>query len=407
MKKSIFVLSILTLALGAVSCRKAVSEVPEKYKAVEQLQLNGSATVEFSAAGGRYNIGVVGNAGTISVESSSDWVTATADGQDIYLVAGTNETLNTRYATITVTSASGKSRTLQAKQFGVDNSYLWEETYEVPAAGKVLLLHFLPTLETVRLQVNGREWIDVELGESYINLTIAKNTTDEVRKGTVTWRAGEDVRSFNIVQASASGSGGGGSDEPGDDPGEFVATYEDWVGTWTVGGRTLSFAESEDYPGEVLVMTDSGYGELANYLHPNVVFDEESGKIVFCAQKLYEHNIEQYYFLGVNGQDLLFGDSEYHIVAEGSMTSAGKAQIVPVSFTDTQGTPHSASGLTLALYQTEDDEEYEKGWYGLQGVEDLAIPANISKTGTSSVSSVKTTGSQLPVFKRSFVRFNR
>ena len=196
MKKSIFVLSILTLALGAVSCRKAVSEVPEKYKAVEQLQLNGSATVEFSAAGGRYNIGVVGNAGTISVESSSDWVTATADGQDIYLVAGTNETLNTRYATITVTSASGKSRTLQAKQFGVDNSYLWEETYEVPAAGKVLLLHFLPTLETVRLQVNGREWIDVELGESYINLTIAKNTTDEVRKGTVTWRAGEDVRSF-------------------------------------------------------------------------------------------------------------------------------------------------------------------------------------------------------------------
>ena len=268
-------------------------------------------------------------------------------------------------------------------------------------------LHFLPTLETVRLQVNGREWIDVELGESYINLTIAKNTTDEVRKGTVTCRAGEDVRSFNIVQASASGSGGGGSDDPGDEPGEFVATYEDWVGTWTVGGRTLSFAESEDYPGEVLVMTDSGYGELANYLHPNVVFDEESGKIVFCAQKLYEHNIEQYYFLGVNGQDLLFGDSEYHIVAEGSMTSAGKAQIVPVSFTDTQGTPHSASGLTLALYQTEDDEVYEKGWYGLQGVEELAIPANISKAGTSSVSSVKTTGSQLPVFKRSFVRFNR
>lgn len=405
MKKSFLVISILALVFGAASCRKVVSEIPEKYKAVEQLQLDGSASVEFSAAGGNQYVKVVGNVGTISVESSSNWVITEVEGQNIILSAGSNETLNIRYATLTITSASGKARTMQVKQFGVDNSYLWEDTYEVPASGQELLLHFLPTMETVRLQVTGREWITAEMDYTSIKLTIAKNTKDEERTGTITWQAGEDVRSFNIVQASASGDDSG--DDPGDDPGDFVASYEDWVGTWTVGGRTLSFAESEDYPGEVLVMTDSGYGDLADYFHPLVVFDAQSGDIVFVCQKVFEYDIEEYYFIGVDGNNLRFGDEEQSILAAGKMTSAGKAQIVPVSYTDTQGNTVSASGLTVLVYQTEDTADYDAGWYGLQGVEELAIPANISKTGTSSVSSVKTTGSQLPVFKRSFVRFNR
>ena len=403
MKKSFLVISILALVFGAVSCRKVVSEIPEKYKAVEQLQLDGSASVEFSAAGGNQYVKVVGNVGTLSVESSSNWVITEVEGQNIILSAGSNETLNIRYATLTITSASGKARTMQVKQFGVDNSYLWEDTYEVPASGQELLLHFLPTMETVRLHVTGREWITAEMDYTSIKLTIAKNTKDEERTGTITWQAGEDVRSFNIVQASASGSGGGDSDDPGD----FVATYEDWVGTWTVGGRTLSFAESEDYPGEVLVMTDSGYGDLADYFHPLVVFDAQSGDIVFVYQKVFEYDIDEYYFIGVDGNNLRFGDEEQSILAAGKMTSAGKAQIVPVSYTDTQGNTVSASGLTVLVYQTEDTADYDAGWYGLNGITNLDIPANISKTGTSSVSTIKTTGFEPLAFRKSFARFNK
>ena len=79
--------------------------------------------------------------------------------------------------------------------------------------------------------------------------------------------------------------------------------------------------------------------------------------------------------------------------------------IEPIPYKDTQGNDVAASALTVLDYQTEDNTDYAAGWYGLNDVEDLSIPANISKAGTSAVpSSIKT--NEVPaIFKKSFVRF--
>ena len=155
-------------------------------------------------------------------------------------------------------------------------------------------------------------------------------------------------------------------------------------------------------------MNDTGYGELADYFQPIVIFDEESGDILFICQKVFEYDIDEYYFIGVDGNNLRYGDEENGILAAGTMSKAGVATIEPIPYKDTQGNDVAASALTMLDYQTEDNTDYAAGWYGLNDVEDLSIPANISKAGTSAVPSSVNTNNQVPaIFKKSFVRFHK
>lgn len=389
MKKSFLVISILALVFGAVSCRKVVSEIPEKYKAVEQLQLDGSASVEFSAAGGNQYVKVVGNVGTLSVESSSNWVITEVEGQNIILSAGSNETLNIRYATLTITSASGKARTMQVKQFGVDNSYLWEETYEVPASGQELLLHFLPTMETVRLQVTGREWITAEMDYTSIKLTIAKNTKDEDRTGTITWQAGEDVRSFNIVQAAGSGSGGSG-DNPGGDGEVADGSYNGYLGTWTdASGNTLRLEVYPEHEGEAYIAYYSGFameGEQA----PFPAFYEDNA-ITFYSSVLYEYDEAplMIYFCGfdADGYVELGGPEEDQMLAYSSLSNDGKSiNIIGNMYKAVYGgTTYDEEivKLMVRLYADSDYENYQAGYFYAIGMEDMNLPASFVKGGNS------------------------
>ena len=50
------------------------------------------------------------------------------------------------------------------------------------------------------------------------------------------------------------------------------------------------------------------------------------------------------------------------------------------------------AAVTILDYQTEDGGGYEKGWYGLTGIEDLALPASLTKASSSSTLSVARSG---------------
>ncbi len=211
MKKIISLISIAVLLLSAFSCRKNSYEIPEQYKTAEPLAVKGSASVEFDAEGGKYTVAVQNNSNDLEVSVSSAWLKSSISGQNVVLSCDENMTLEIRYSVVTI-SSNGKSRRLHVKQFGVSNDYLWEESYDFSGNGGTLSLKFLPVSGSIKLKIEGSEWIKAVVTENSLDLTVAKNETTEERAGQVTWQAGEDVRVFAVTQAK--GTGGGGTNPP-------------------------------------------------------------------------------------------------------------------------------------------------------------------------------------------------
>ena len=208
MKKIITIISVAAVLLFAFSCKKASYEIPDKYKAAESLAVKGSASVEFDAVGGSYTVSVKGNDAALEVSASSDWLSAEVSGQNVKLSCTENMSLLIRYATVTIKS-QGKERRLQVKQYGVSYDYFWEESYDFSAAGGSLALKFIPTTLSIKLKVEGSEWIKASVTENTLNVTVAKNETAEERSGKVIWQAGEETQEFAIIQAKGNGGGGG------------------------------------------------------------------------------------------------------------------------------------------------------------------------------------------------------
>lgn len=213
MKKIITLISVISVLISAFSCKKASYEIPDKYKAAESLTVSGSASVEFEAIGGNYTVPVKENNATLEVVVSSEWLSAEVSGQDVKLSCTENMSLLTRYATVTIKS-QGKERRVQVKQYGVSYDYFWEESYDFPSAGGNLALKFIPTTLSIKLKVEGSEWIKASVTENTLNVTVAKNETAEERSGKVIWQAGEEIQEFAITQAKGEGEGGGGTNPP-------------------------------------------------------------------------------------------------------------------------------------------------------------------------------------------------
>ena len=104
-------------------------------------------------------------------------------------------------------------------------------------------------------------------------------------------------------------------------------------------------------------------------------------------QMVDEYDIDQYYFIGINGNSLISGDPENdYLIATGALGSNGSsATITAVSYTTSNGNAQAAA-ITILDYQTEDGGGYEKGWYGLNGIDDLSLPATLTKASGSSLS---------------------
>ena len=179
----------------------------------------------------------------------------------------------------------------------------------------------------------------------------------------------------HLSQGSGSGGGGGGG-------GGETSGYNAWLGTWNAGsGRTVTFAQKT--AGTDYTVTDSGYGSF-EYV---ATYDASTGGIRLNLQMVDEYDIDQYYFIGINGNSLISGDPDNdYLIATGALGSNGSsATITAVSYTTSNGNAQAAA-ITILDYQTEDGGGYEKGWYGLNGIEDLELPATLTKASGSSLS---------------------
>lgn len=171
--------------------------------------------------------------------------------------------------------------------------------------------------------------------------------------------------------------GSGSGDDPGDNPGDDA--YGKWLGTWNAGsGRTITIAPSEQ--GKSYLVTDSGFGgfEYETWL------DASTGEMLFRMQKVDVYEIDEYYFIGVNGNNLCFGDEENDLLLARGSLNGSTATISPVKYIY-NGNEVQAAAVTILDYQTEDGNGYDQGWYGLNNITDLTLPATLTKASTSSL----------------------
>ena len=175
--------------------------------------------------------------------------------------------------------------------------------------------------------------------------------------------------------------GSGSGDDPGDDPGDNPGddAYGKWLGTWNAGsGRTLTISPSEQ--GKSYLVTDSGFGgfEYETWL------DASTGEMLFRMQRVDVYEIDEYYFIGVNGNNLCFGDEENDLLLARGSLNGSTATISPVKYMY-NGNEVQAAAVTILDYQTEDGNGYDQGWYGLNNITDLTLPATLTKASTSSL----------------------
>lgn len=175
--------------------------------------------------------------------------------------------------------------------------------------------------------------------------------------------------------------GSGSGDDPGDDPGDNPGddAYGKWLGTWNAGsGRTITIAPSEQ--GKSYLVTDSGF----NGFEYETWLDASTGEMLFRMQRVDVYEIDEYYFIGVNGNNLCFGDEENDLLLARGSLNGSTATISPVKYMY-NGNEVQAAAVTILDYQTEDGNGYDQGWYGLNNITDLTLPATLTKASMSSL----------------------
>lgn len=223
-----------------------------------------TGTVEFESDGGSAFVGVTTQE-TIETLSNREWATVTIGNYGITISTTANESIEARYAVVSV-RAGELVNTVQVVQYGYNTKYIWEEAYSFPYTGGSLELLY-KTDATVKVLVEGSEWIEAIPDNGVLTINVAQNPTKEIREGFITYEAGEDVRTFAIMQA-LNPSGGGG-----DDPEGPVLFSEDFEDVNTLAEWMLLDADGDGkywmYDNGATLAAHSGTGKLFSQSYDN------------------------------------------------------------------------------------------------------------------------------------------
>lgn len=282
------ILSFMILLAGVISITSC-SDDDFTYTAADPLDIQ-AAEVIFEAAGGEGYI-QVGEAGTISAETSSSWLQLAVNGQQISVVANVNLSLEGRSAVIKV-KAGNKEATVTATQTGVvmnlsaPESLLYNDnahttTYDYKCS--------IPTTLTT-----SAAWLKAELVDDQLKITTEANNSGSIRTGYVYCQAGAMEKSIEITQGEIDKDVigktyilGGIDPEPEDpdDPGVgFLATITKENSQYTLTLPALGLSMPVTFNNANLTMTISGgnyMGQYEPYFVYSVIGDNAEGYVIW------------------------------------------------------------------------------------------------------------------------------
>ena len=173
-----------------------------------------SKDLVFMPQGGSGSI-VVNTKGTLTAYSSRPWLKVEVDGGRVSLTVDRNETIESRYSTITL--KAGKASTeLIAQQFGVNSAYAWNDTYTFPYPGGELDLAYGEE-GTVWVDLTQAPWVSAEVDEASrtIHFAVANSIYNYERQVPLTITIGDSFsHNLTFVQEANPAGLNPGEDEP-------------------------------------------------------------------------------------------------------------------------------------------------------------------------------------------------
>ena len=192
----------ITLFLAAVSVLAPVSceKQPDgsRYAVAEELSVSNN-TVQLTSDGGSATV-TVDTKSEIIASSEKSWVKIQVEGNKLTVSADANTKLETRYSNVVV-AADGSSARIQVVQTGMNSTYVWMDSYTVPAAGAEIVLHYKGD-GAMKMNVTGGDWLTVQINqeEKSLTLKVDKNPYIIEREGSLEWSMGDDNRTVSILQ---------------------------------------------------------------------------------------------------------------------------------------------------------------------------------------------------------------
>ena len=207
-----------------------------------------SKDVVFAPGGGSGSI-VVDATGKIYASSERAWLGVEVSGKTILLTASANESLESRYSTVTIVSGES-SATVTAQQFGINSELVWDDSYSFAYNGGELALAYTETAYVHISVPEGKEWISVDAADNVLTITVAPNAYKTTREGSVKFSAGAKEREVGIVQAGNPSGLNPGDPEPRD-----FTVQEAWT------PKYVGLSETDDT--KAIVGVDAAEGSAA------------------------------------------------------------------------------------------------------------------------------------------------
>lgn len=195
--KKIATLIILALsAFGSVSC----SDDP-KYEATAKLTIVESSLI-IPCEGGNGYVKLEDGADAKAVSSAS-WLSVNVQGSTVVLTAPENESLESRYSTVTISSPKG-SATVTAQQFGTQSVDF--SPSDITAGYRAARFSF-PYKYSSKIEASATaSWIKVETTDTELVVSLEENAGNEARTGQVNWKLGGNAGTIQVTQKSQSTS---------------------------------------------------------------------------------------------------------------------------------------------------------------------------------------------------------
>lgn len=155
-----------------------------------------SRQISMDAAGGTGNVVVDKN--VTKAYSNEEWLTVTANGQEVSLVAVSNPSRESRNANLVIKASETDSVVVSVSQYGLVFDASAAKDIKISDAAYTAIIP-VKTSGVIEL-VSAPDWVKTTVVEEGLQIDVTANTTGDLRTGDVVFAVSGNEASFNIFQ---------------------------------------------------------------------------------------------------------------------------------------------------------------------------------------------------------------
>lgn len=268
MKKLALLYTLASAFLLLASCSDGEGEISPNSNAIQVV----SAATSLKAVGDALTITV--NKDITKVYTSENWLSVSSEGKTVSFAAAANKSRESRNANIVIKASETDSTVVSVSQQGLVFSYSDGNVVVANAGGKIAKA----VVNNEGFQVmSAPDWVSCSVDGDSLRMNIAENTSDDVRKGFVSFGTGQFKETVEVLQGSFEDNFLGE---------EFVlmgynrdnqvemyrAKLFEWKNLYYLSLPDLNYTYGIEFDDETLTMKISNLQAIGSYLNTYYVF---------------------------------------------------------------------------------------------------------------------------------------